>query len=63
MFQLSRLRDVTEYDDREAEESAELPSGEANMPGIEEKEIPNPAKLARKLVESERRVEAKRERR
>jgi hypothetical protein len=51
VFQLSRLRDVTEHDDREAEESAELPSGEANMPGIEEEEISNPAKLAKKLVE------------
>jgi hypothetical protein len=34
------------------------------MSGIEEDEIPNPAKLAKKLVEkSERRAEAKRERR
>jgi hypothetical protein len=51
VFRLSSLRDVTEHDDREAEESAQLPSGEANMPGIEEKELPNPAKLAKKLVE------------
>ena len=42
---------MTEPHDREAEESGEIPSGEANMPGIEEEEIPNPAKLAKKLVE------------
>ena len=42
---------MTERHDREAEESGEIPSGEANMPGIEEEEIPNPAKLAKKLVE------------
>ena len=41
---------MTDRDDREAEESGEIPSGEANMPGIEEEEIPNPAQVAKKLV-------------
>ena len=42
---------MTDRGDREAEESGEIPSGEANMPGIEEEEIPNPAQLAKRLVE------------
>lgn len=33
------------------QEGPEVSSGEANLPGIEDEEIPNPGELAQKIVE------------
>ena len=46
---------MTEHrDSGEEGEDAPAPSGEANLPGIDDEELPNPGGLAKRIVEKER---------
>ena len=38
---------------RKAKHAVEAPGGEANIPGVDDEEVPNPGELAKRLLEEE----------